>query len=257
MIQEFTIGKLIVSSYNAMFYVGCVFFVALLCLHRKVYNFPLWKAFIMAVICLPLGYGTTSLMFGFEKGLSDFSGFSWYGAVFFMPIAILILYWLLEHILNMSTHDYIHNLAAPLALMNGFMKVGCTLFGCCYGHVCSWGLYNSIANATVFPIQLVEALWNFAVCGFILWYERKPGKIKNVYPVYMIVYSVGRIFLEMGRSNAEISFKPLFGFITGGMLYALTAICIGFIWLHINKKLDEKKALKAIPRNIGKDGWRH
>lgn len=259
MIQEFTIGNLVVSTYNAMFYVGCIFFVLLLCAHRKVYGFPLWKALLMAAISVPLGYGCTSLLFGFEVGLSEmnFSGFSWYGAVFFMPIAFLILHPLMKDVLKMSGIDYIHNLAAPLALMNGCMKLGCFLYGCCYGAECSWGIYNSFAGTEVFPIQLLEAIWNFAVCGFILWYERKPQNKNIVYPMYMVVYSAGRFLLEFGRAGAEINFRPLFGVITGGMLYALSAICIGLLWLYLYKKSNEKKNGKKVIKMAGKDGWRH
>ncbi|MBE6948974.1 MAG: hypothetical protein E7456_03915 [Ruminococcaceae bacterium] len=213
----------------------------------------------MAVVCVPLGYATTSFLFGFEYGISalNFSGFSWYGAVFFMPICILILGSLMENFLDIKPSDYIHNLAAPLALMNGFMKVACLVFGCCYGYPCSWGYYNSFAGTTVFPIQLVEAIWNFAVCGFILWYERKPENRSKVYPMYMIIYSIGRIFLEFGRSNAEINFKPLFGVIKGGMIYAAIAICIGLIWIKIDKNYQAKKNVKKKKTvHGGKDGWR-
>lgn len=257
LIQNFSIGSFTISSYNTMFYIGCVFFVILLCAHRKVYDFAFWKALIMAFVSIPLGYGATSLLFGFEKGLADFTGFSWYGAVFFMPLFILFLYPLLESFLKIKAADYIHNLAAPLALMNGFMKIGCTIFGCCYGIDCSWGIYNTYANTKVFPIQLVEVIWNFAVCAFILWYERKPANKNKVYPVYMIVYSVGRLFCEIGRSGAEVSFKPLFGVITGGMLYALAAIGIGVAWLYIGKKREEMRLIKNTPKKAGKAGWRH
>lgn len=259
MIQEFEIFGTTVSSYNAMFYVGCIFFIGVLCLHRKVYGFSLWKALLMAVISVPIGYACTSLLFAFEVGISEmnFSGFSWYGAVYFMPLVFLVLHPLMNDVLKMSGLDYIHNLAAPLALMNGFMKLGCFLYGCCYGVECSWGVYNSFAGTDVFPIQIVETIWNFAVCIFILCYERKPENKYKVYPVYMIVYSIGRIFLEIGRSGAEVSFKPLFGVITGGMLYALAAISIGVIWLHLYKKSYDKKHGKKPIVKAGKDGWRH
>lgn len=275
MIQNFTIGDLTVSSYNAMFYLGCVFFIVLLCAHRKVYDFPFWKTLVMAAISIPLGYGCTSLLFGFEFGISEmnFSGFSWYGAVFFMPIAILIIIPIIKRIVllikripklgskirpwEITAHDYIHNLAAPFALMNGFMKLGCFLYGCCYGHVCSWGFYNNYAGTEVFPIQLVECIWNFAVCGFILWYERKSENRSKVYPMYMIVYSIGRIFLEFGRAIGEVNFQPLFGVIKGGMIYAAIAICIGLLWLHIDKKVYEKNYGKKVVKKAGKDGWRH
>lgn len=257
MIQKFVIGSFTIDSYNAMFLVGCVFFIILLCAHRKVYNFAFWKALIMALISIPLGYATTSLLFAFEYGISEmnFSGFSWYGAVFFMPLCMIILSPIMKHILKINARDYINNLAAPLALMNGFMKLGCFFYGCCYGFQCSWGFYNSLAGTNVFPIQLIECIWNFTVCGFILWYERRPNSSKNVYPMYMIVYSIGRIFCEFGRAVGDINFKPLFGVIKGGMIYAAIAICIGAFWISQNKKNDAKLA-KATAYRGGKDGWR-
>ena len=256
MIQNIDIGFYHESSYNTMFYIGCIFFIVLLCWkkHREVYGITLWKAAVMSVISIFFGYFTTSLMFGIENyDLSNLSGFSWYGAVFFMPIAMLIIFWFLKYILKICTLNYIHNLAAPLALMNGFMKIGCTLYGCCYGYPSSFGFYNIVLGQKAFPIQLVEALWNFAVCGFILWFEHKPGKIKYVYPTYMVVYSVGRFFCEFGRKSS----LPLAGtsFYTGGMLYATLAIIIGVIWILAVKSIEDKEVYR-ISHTGGVSGWR-
>ncbi|MBQ6540732.1 MAG: prolipoprotein diacylglyceryl transferase [Oscillospiraceae bacterium] len=257
MLQNIKIGNFYYqSSYMTMFYVGCIFFIILLCWkkHREVYGIPLWKAAIMSVISIALGYATTSLMFGLENGMQNFSGYSWYGAVFFMPISYMILFWFVKYIMKLNTLEYVHNLAAPLAMMNGFMKVGCTLYGCCFGYPMAHGLYiyNAMLNRRMFPIQPIEAALNFAVCGFILWYERKPGKIKYVYPLYMIIYSVGRFACEFGRQG-----NPIWWFLTGGMIYALMAIVIGIIWILIVKNIEKKEAYKFAHKPSAASDWRH
>jgi prolipoprotein diacylglyceryltransferase len=256
MLQNIKIGSFYnQSSYMTMFYVGCIFFILLLCWkkHREVYGIPLWKAVIMSIISIGFGYATTSLMFGIENDMQNFSGYSWYGAVFFMPLAILVIFWFIKYILKLSTSNYIHNLAAPLAMMNGFMKVGCTLYGCCYGPAGTghFYIYNAMLNRRMFPIQPIEAAWNFIVCGFILWFERRPGKIKYVYPTYMIVYSVGRFFCEFGRQSVRIV-----GFLSGGMIYALIAIAVGIIWIVIAKNYEQKEAYKVLHQHPGTAGWR-
>lgn len=257
MLQTIKIGSFYnQSSYNTMFYVGCIFFILLLCWkkHRELYGISLWKALVMAVISIGFGYGTTSLMFGFENKLQNFTGFSWYGAVFFMPVSMAIIFWFLQYVLKLDTLDYIHNLAAPLALMNGFMKIGCTLYGCCYGPVQTEGhfhIYNALFNRYMFPIQPIEAAWNFFVCGYILWYERRPGKLRYTYPTYMIIYSVGRFFCEFFRQTTKVA-----GFLTGGMVYALIAIVAGIVWIIVQKAIDKRDADRISPHYAGVTGWR-
>lgn len=254
MMQTIKIGSFYnQSSYMTMFYVGCVFFILLLCWkpHREVYGISFLKALIMSVISIGFGYATTSLLFGMENDMSNFTGFSWYGAVFFMPLAILLIFWFIKYILKLNTLYYIHNLAAPLALMNGMMKVGCTLYGCCQGPVFEHGIYNAMYGNRRFPIQPIEVILNFAVCAFLLWFEGRPGKIKYVYPTYMVTYSVGRFFCEFGRQN-----KPVAGFLTGGMIYALTAIVIGVIWIILAKNYEKRQAYKLSHQPSGVSGWR-
>ena len=244
------------SSYNTMFYIGCIFFILLLCWkkHREVFGISLWKAALMSVISIGFGYATTSLLFGMENRMQNFSGFSWYGAVFFMPICVLIIFPFIKYVLKLNVLDYIHNLAAPLALMNGFMKIGCTLYGCCNGPAVTSGhfhIYNAIYKRYMFPIQPIEAAWNFAVCIFILWYERQPGKLRHTYPMYMIVYSVGRFFCEFGRQTYKVN-----DYLTGGMVYALIAIVAGTVWLIIAINIEKKQSYAVSRQAAGVAGWR-
>lgn len=55
----------------------------------------------------------------------------------------------------------------------------------------------------VHPTFLYESLWNFAIFIFLLWYGRKRKKADGeVFLLYMILYSMGRFFIEGLRTDS-------------------------------------------------------
>lgn len=60
------------------------------------------------------------------------------------------------------------------------------------------------------PTFLYEFIWNLLNMGFLIWLDKKlAGKLKpgDLFLVYMIVYAIGRFFLEFIR----IVYSPVFG----------------------------------------------
>ena len=66
-----------------------------------------------------------------------------------------------------------------------------------------------IAYSTFQPTFLYEALWNLALCGFLLWIDRKrvlrPG---NLLPLYVGIYFVGRLWIEALRVDTASTIGP-------------------------------------------------
>jgi prolipoprotein diacylglyceryl transferase len=66
-----------------------------------------------------------------------------------------------------------------------------------------------IASSTFQPTFLYEMLWNLALCGLLIWIDRKrvmrPG---NVLPLYVGAYFLGRIWIEALRSDFASTIGP-------------------------------------------------
>lgn len=107
--------------------------------------------------------------------------------------------------------------AAPLALGHAIGRIGCFLFGCCYGQPISDALAFLGARfpdgsqaclaqtgdvcLPVHPSQLYESALLFALAA-TLWrlgrYALAPGRVAGI---YLLVYGVGRIAVEMTRAD--------------------------------------------------------
>ena len=66
-----------------------------------------------------------------------------------------------------------------------------------------------IAYSTFQPTFLYEMLWNLALCGFLLWIDRKrvlrPG---NLLPLYVGIYFLGRLWIEALRVDTASTIGP-------------------------------------------------
>ena len=158
-------------------------------------------------------------------------GLSFQGGLILAAVAIVVMcLWRKWSVLK--TADLI---TPALLLGHAFGRVGCFLNGCCFGKVydgfCAVS-YPFLRNS-VFPIQLVESLFCLLLCGFFLLLERKNKMASCFFPLYMVLYSIGRFFIEYGRgdyADAEAMFTPaqsLFLFVTlplGALL--LVAACL-------------------------------
>lgn len=96
----------------------------------------------------------------------------------------------------------LNSLLPPLALAQGFGRIGCFLGGCCYGVPCLFGVayppgsypYSIVGDIPLFPIQLVEAVLLFGLFGIALL----SAPTRRMY-VYVIGASVIRFFVEFFR----------------------------------------------------------
>jgi phosphatidylglycerol:prolipoprotein diacylglycerol transferase len=145
--------------------------------------------------------------------------------------------------------------APGLALGHAFGRVGCFAAGCCYGkptHV-PWAVVftNPIANAVsdtplgtpLHPTQIYEMILELCNCLFLVWLIRRKKFEGEIIGTYMIIYGVGRYFIEFFRGDEGRG--TFFGFMSGTQAIALCLVIFGgLLWMR-RSPLRRPVALKA------------
>ncbi|MBD3268231.1 prolipoprotein diacylglyceryl transferase, partial [bacterium] len=141
----------------------------------------------------------------------------------------------------------IADLFAPfLALAHGIGRIGCFLFGCCYGKVCSaayglqfpedspayidhfnHGLIDSSASHSlpVYPTQLYHSLFNFLNFGILLFILSRQKFKGQIAMGYLMIYSTGRFIVEFYRGD----YRGAIGILSTSQIIAITLFAGGLI----------------------------
>jgi len=100
-----------------------------------------------------------------------------------------------------------------LALGHGFGRIGCFAAGCCYGRACAhpWGIafHNDYSHeltgipqgTPLHPTQLYESVLNFLNFGILFFVLRRKKFDGQVFPLYIVNYSIIRFFVEFYRGD--------------------------------------------------------
>ncbi len=103
---------------------------------------------------------------------------------------------------NVSTGD---SFVAPIAIAIGIGRLGCLLYGCCYGIETdqSWGIaFPSASDAGTrlrHPTQLYELAFHFCFAAIVMKGIAMKRWKSNWMPIYMIAYSAFRFMSEYLR----------------------------------------------------------
>lgn len=230
-----------------MYFIGFFFLILIALTKHKKFGIKKSEAFIMSVFTFICGVGGAMIMDTIfvaiksfaEKGKADFyvGGVSIFGAVIFCPLFMCI-------ILKVAKRDWKRNLDLFAPGIYGilmFAKLGCFLFGCCYGVVCSHGIFNVKQDAIVFPVQIFEVLCTFVVVCLALFYALRAKNYiaGTVYPFSSILYCISRFIWEFYRYyNSDVLRHLVFG-LTFWQFCCVIVIIGSIIWIALavrNKK---------------------
>ncbi|MFQ6808388.1 MAG: prolipoprotein diacylglyceryl transferase [Blautia sp.] len=166
-------------------------------------------------------------------------GFVVYGGIITGVLAAMI-YCRIKHLKFL---EYFDLLAPSVALAQGFGRIGCLLAGCCYGKETNafWGITfpeGSLAPSGVklIPTQLLSSAGDFLIMFLLLTYSKHSKKTGNVGFLYMLLYGVGRFFLEFLRSDD----RGAVGILSTSQFISIGIILLAFI-LFFKDKLFPKK----------------
>lgn len=152
----------------------------------------------------------------------------------------------------------------PLSLGHGLGRIGCFFAGCCWGGQCPTDFplalvfpYNGDVTTglpfevPLYPTQLGEALGEFLIFGFLLYYRKRKSFDGAVLLIYLMIYSSLRTLIEFFRGDAQRGYvlKPrvpgLAGlenwfqdpYISVGQFMSLMMIVVAaFTWVYLKNK---------------------
>jgi 5,10-methenyltetrahydrofolate synthetase len=151
------------------------------------------------------------------------------------------------------------DLAAPsIAVAQGFGRIGCYLAGCCYGRPTTSPFGAVFRNSDfvppslrltpLIPTQLISSAGNFAMMAILLLYARRKPKSGRVGGLYIVLYAVGRFFIEFWRGDAQ---RGALGALSTSQVVALVMLLPG-IYLLIAPSLPKKEGEKEDKSSLRK-----
>lgn len=239
-IDLFSIGRFTVHGYGLMIGLGflaAVFVGSYLAKKSGLSDNDFVNMAMFVLIIGFLGGKLLHVIVEFRAFLSDplsvlgSEGFVVYGGII-TGIATIFVYCRIKKLDFMS---YIDLFAASVPINQALGRIGCLLAGCCYGKETT-SRFSLVfperccapANVPLLPTQPVMAAGNFVIFVVLvaLWlkgYNKKKGLLTSL---YLIMYSIGRFFIEFLRDDERGSvgalstsqFISLFIFAAGAVL---------------------------------------
>lgn len=172
-------------------------------------------------------------------------GFVFFGGIIGFLIVVLGFY-------IFSGYDiprYLNLLIPVVPIAHGFGRIGCNLVGCCFGkefHGACARVYTASMfapnNIPLFPVQLVEACFEFLIGGYLIFVVVKSGyKAKTTAVQYLMLYSLVRFVLEYYRGDIE---RKIYGWFSTSQWISIGIVVGCGIYLVV-KVLNNKKDINV------------
>lgn len=186
------------------------------------------KAFLATVFLTVFGTMGTFLMYYVEN--LRFGGLSFYGAVFLVPVAFLLV----APVLKVSYGKLMDLCAIGECIMLALMKVHCIIGNCCFGREL---FVLPDGQPILFPSRIVEMAAALVIfCVLVRW--AKVGKNQGqLYAWYLLLYGSSRFILNFFRA----AWQDRNGSIPMGTIWSVIAVMIGIIMLWAARRRHQKK----------------
>ena len=230
MLPYITIGQLKIPTYYSAMILGFALTIVLMLLkpRRERYNLSCFQSIVFSTTELICGILGCKLLFVLEnmdwvkKNGFTFGGFSFYGAVFLIPLIMPLICKLIK----INLRDSLDNSAICIIAMLGAIRFGCFLNGCCGGRVFHIGdFYFTL------PVQLIESAYDFIVLFMLLKYEKERVACGFLYPRLLLFYGSARFFIEFLRSTSKDWL-----YLSHAQWFSIIAVIIGIVFEIIFRK---------------------
>jgi phosphatidylglycerol---prolipoprotein diacylglyceryl transferase len=245
----FHLGNFNLPTYGVMAALGLIFGLLLIVkLGREQGLDPdkLWNLGIIAILSGIVGAKLLLFVTDPEFRSHPFSmatlqaGGVWSGGV---VLALIMCIWYMRRN-NLPVLRTCDVFAPGLALGHAFGRVGCFAAGCCYGRETHlpWAVtfHNPLAYEIVgtplgvplHPTQLYEMVLELCNAAFLVWLSRRKRFEGEIIGTYMIIYGIGRYFIEFYRGDPGRG-NNFLGFMTGTQVIAIGLVIFGgILWLR-------------------------
>lgn len=199
---------------------GTIGMLILMLLRRN--RFPhikLWKYPVTSVLLTIAGVAGAMLMFYIESG--KFGGTSFFGAILFIPILLLLP----ALALGISFGTMMDLCAPAECLMLAFMKLDCLMSDCCIGKYLP-------ALQLQFPSQIVEMVTILIIMLLLIRLENSGNHKGQLYGYYLIFYGFTRFILNWFRYGLT----PFVWILPAGNFWSIVALAAGLIWLAVLRR---------------------
>ena len=198
---------------------GTFLMMAVMLFANRWMHLPVWKILTASVILTLAGVAGARIMARIEMGV--WGGISYYGAVFFAPLLMIGVSFLLR-----VRPSQMLDLCAPSeCVMLALLKVNCYLNGCCFGKVIGISKEGDIIR---FPSQIVESVTALLLMAVLLSLIRGGKQNGRIYCWYLLLYGAVRFVLNLMRETEPFllgmpagNFWSLVSNAAGGILLAL------------------------------------
>lgn len=242
--------------YKGMYLVGFALMMLYSIKNCGKYNISKKRAVVMTLFTYVSGVtgalimGKIFTLISESLGLSQSSSVAIFGAVIFTPLFLILGFIVTEKLLVAvkpgSWRDNIDLLTPGIFMILICAKFGCMFAGCCQGFLCdSFGIYNPVLDAKVFPIQPFEVVTMTAVmviCHFLLKKENIFPR-GSAYPLTAAIYSVTRFCWEFARYYESDSLRHLFMGLSFWQICCILVTGCCTIIIFLLRRQNSKKSL--------------
>lgn len=170
------------------------------------------------------------------------SGFVFYGSLL---TAIPTMLWFFKKN-KIPTLAMLDVMAIVTCIVHGFGRIGCFNAGCCYGLPTTLFLGVTFTNSScqaplntsLHPTQLYEVALIFGIAILLLIHKRFKKFDGQQFLLYLILYSIGRGFLEIFRGDLERGFI-IRELISNSQLISLVVVITAlYYYIKLNRKTN-------------------
>ncbi|MCB0491744.1 MAG: prolipoprotein diacylglyceryl transferase [Cyclobacteriaceae bacterium] len=217
----FEIGSITIYSYGFFIAVGAILGLIYMARQgKKRFGITYDQSNSLFIYIVVAAYVGGKVFFFFENPtyyvhhigkLFSGNGFVFFGSLLF---AIPTMLWFFKKN-KIPTLPMLDVMAIVTCIVHGFGRIGCFMSGCCHGQPTDSFLSviftNPVCqaeplNTPLHPTQLYESAFIFSLMATLLWIKSRKKFDGQLFLIYLIVYSIGRSFLEMLRGDEERGF---------------------------------------------------
>lgn len=248
-VDLFSIGKFTVHTYGVMIAIGIILCVIIGTYRAKKLEMKPEPVLDLAILCVVTGFLGAKLLFvliSFRQFLEDpfsvlgSSGFVVYGGIIVGVLAAMIYC----RVKKLQFFQYFDLLAPSVSIAQAFGRLGCFFAGCCYGRETDLPIgvvfpENSFAPAGVslIPTQLISSAGDFAIMAVLILFSKRAKYIGDVGALYLLLYGIGRFFVEFLRTNVQGGL----GILTTAQLISVVFVAAAIVLFWRNRRFGSEK----------------